>query len=500
MNAAGERPGYPCALAVLAVAGAIWIAFNLVYPNGSGGPDVFHFKDPGCNLALGYGFTSASYVGTHSFDSKFWFSQGPLFPLLYGAYASAFGCNAVADNIFNLATSLVLAALVLFLVRPFLMGWCYAIFVVAMAILAPTGGYKWPTDDRPDHLALVFLLLIPVVAQFRPGARWVGFALAGLTFITSPYYGLYAGAIAVGFLIAEENRWITRCVAGRLAIGALVFAAFPAAAIAAATAADPQSVIRFLDHTQRIFSQESVGEKLRQAVFSSGVNSILLTARWLFVLPILACLLFVLRSAGKDKRSFVQPLVLFILCLATPVFFLKQAAYYSATAFVGLVLTWWCLGRAGVRAGKHPVLAGAGLAVLILPLLPWLVTEPLRRVETIESFRAEESRAAVFASSMGAIPQGHVVLVPASHYFVYKQALVNIFNPEYLFPGFDASRVEGSVICRAGLRPDAFPPLDPVGRPPVVVERAKAPALHLQLFGVTLMRSYADWSCDQIRY
>lgn len=35
---------------------------------------------------------------------------------------------------------------------------------------------------------------------------------------------------------------------------------------------------------------------------------------------------------------------------------------------------------------------------------------------------------------------------------------------------------------------------------PVAIEPAAPPALHLQLFGATLMRNYADWSCDQIRY
>ena len=128
MNGAADRPGHPWALSILALAGAVWIAFNLVYPNSFGGPDVFHFKDPGCNLALGHGFTSASYVGTHSFDAKFWFSQGPLFPLLYGAYASAFGCDIAADNVFNLTTSLALCAVVLFLARPFLAGRWYAAF------------------------------------------------------------------------------------------------------------------------------------------------------------------------------------------------------------------------------------------------------------------------------------------------------------------------------------------------------------------------------------
>lgn len=500
MDAAAARPGYPWALAVLALAGVLWIAFNLFYPNGFGGPDVFHFKDPGCNLALGHGFTSTSYVGTHSFDAKVWFSQGPLFPLLYGAYASVFGCDIVADNVFNLAASLVLCALVLFLARPFLSGWWYAVFAVALAILAPTGGYKWPTDDRPDHLALVFLLLIPVLAQLRPASRRGGFALAGLAFVTSPYYGLCALAVAAGLLLAGEDRWFTRRVLSGLIVGALVFAAFPAGSVIAAAVADPDSIARFLTHTRRIFSHEGIAEKLRQAMFSSGVNSVLLTARWLFAVPILAGLLLATRAAGKGRRSLVLPTLLCAVFLATPVFFLKQAAYYSAASFVGLILMWWCLGRAGGRAGRHPVLAGAGLAVLILPLLPWLVTEPLRRIETLDSFHASERHAAAFAASLGTVPPGSVVLVPASHYFIYKKALVNIFNPEYLFLDFDSSRIVGNVVCRAGLRPDAFPPPDPVGRKPVAVEPAAPPALQLRLFGVTLMRNYADWSCDHVRY
>ena len=500
MNGAADRRGYAWALSILALAGAVWIAFNLIYPNGFGGPDVFHFKDPGCNLALGHGFTSASYVGTHSFDAKFWFSQGPLFPVLYGAYASAFGCTIVADNIFTLVTSLALCAVVLFLARPYLTGRWYAAFAIMLAILAPTGGYKWPTDDRPDHLALVFLLLIPVLARWRPTARRGFFALAGLAFVTSPYYGVYALVFAAGLLLMEEERWFGGRVVRGLAMGALVFAAFPVAAIVAAMAADPDSVTRFLTHTQRIFSHESIGEKLRMAVFSSGVNSVLLTARWLFALPVLAGLLLALHAAHAGKRTLVLPVLLFALCLVTPVFFLKQAAYYSASAFVGLIGMWWCLARAGIRAGRHPVLAAAGIAVLCLPLLPWLVTEPLRRVETIESFHAAERQAESFAASLGTIPDGHVVLVPASHFFLYKKAIVKIFNPEYLFPDFDAARVEGSIVCRAGRRPDAFPPPDPVARTPVTVEPAALPPLHLQLFGVTLMRNYADWSCDLIRY
>lgn len=500
MDGAVDRPGYRWALAILALAGAAWIAFGLAYPNSFGGTDVFHFKDPGCNLALGYGFTSASYVGTHSFDARFWFSQGPLFPLIYGAYASLFGCNVVADNVFTLSTSLILAALVLFLVRPFLSGRWFAAFAVALAILAPTGGYQWPTEDRPDHLALVFLLLIPALAQERPGAVRGGFALAGLAFVTSPYYGLFALAIAAGLVLAREDRWFTCRVWGDLAAGALIFGAFPAAAVAAAVTVDPDSIARFLIHTRQIFADESVVEKLRLAVFSSGVSSVLLTARWLFAVPILAGLILAVRPAVRDRRCFILPALMFVLCLATPVFFMKQAAYYSSASFISLIVTWWCLGRVGVRAGGHPILTGVGLAALFLPLLPWLITEPLRRIETIDSFRAEERHAAAFAAAVGSVSPGQVVLVPASHYFVYKKALVNIFNPEYLFPGFDSAHVRGRVVCRAGLRPGAFPPPDPVGRPSVMVEPVAPPALHLQLFGMRLMRNYTDWSCEQIRY
>ncbi len=249
----------------------LWIAFRIAFPNVLIGPDVYHFKDPGCNLALGHGFTSASYVGTDSFDRKLWLSQGPIFPLVFGGFASLFGCSVDSNNMFDLAISALLCAEVLTLLPRSIDIRLQIAFAVALALILPTGGYEWP-GDRPDHLALVFLLAMPIICNRRgitPASALFLFLIAGLTFLISPYYGLVGGVLAVTLVYHGSKLPVAR-LAALVAKGVAVAATPLLATIAIYALIDPTSIERFTHHAEIIFNDVGFVEKLKHVSSPPG--------------------------------------------------------------------------------------------------------------------------------------------------------------------------------------------------------------------------------------
>lgn len=234
----------------------------------AGGIDVYHFKDPGCNLALGHGFTSASFVGTESFDRTLWLSQGPLFPLIFGVFASIFGCNVDSNNMFNLLVSALLCFEIVVLLPKDVDGGLQLVFVVALALLLPTGGYQWPAD-RPDHLALVFILALPIIqSRFRntQATFLFSFLVAGMTLLISPYYGFVGTALAL--TLAYNGSALSFQKLAKLLCQGVAVSGIPMfATILAYLLLDSSSLGRFVRHTKIIFSDVSFPEKLKHAIF-----------------------------------------------------------------------------------------------------------------------------------------------------------------------------------------------------------------------------------------
>ncbi|MGO9674781.1 MAG: hypothetical protein ACLPSF_11550 [Methylocella sp.] len=487
---------------ILLVGLVLWVAFRIAYPNVLIGPDVYHFKDPGCNLALGHGFTSASYVGTDSFHRELWLSQGPIFPLLFGGFASLFGCGVDSNNMFDLAISALLCAEVLTLLPKSIDIRLQIAFAAVVALVLPTGGYEWP-GDRPDHLALVFLLAMPIICNWRgisPASSLFLFLIAGLTFLISPYYGLVGGVLAVA-LAYHGSKLPLGQLAPLVAKGIAVAATPLLATIAIYALIDATSIARFTRHAEIIFDDASFVAKLKHALLSSGVSSVLWGVRWLLAIPFIA---FVLASVEprKDRlRQVSVPLALGLLVLTTPLIFPRQGNYFVAIAFVAVMISFWYSSTERVQPQRRAAIVVSGALILFAPLAPGSFFVLLRLLETRSSYFEERAQISANAAALRAAAGDKVVLVPASHYFLFKERVDNLFNPEYLFPGYNPSDIGATVACRTTRDGgDPFPPAFDVRPSSSIIAAPISPPLRLQLFGRPIARKYWDWGCDLIHY
>ena len=488
------------AWAILFAGLCAWLVFDLAYPNVYGGTDVFHFKDAGCNLAAGRGFVSAAFVGSESFDEKLWFSQGPLFPILYGAYASLFGCTFASDNVFDLLVAAALSATVLALAGRGLTPRMRIVFAAALAVVLPSGGLYWPSD-RPDHFALLLALLVPLAGGMggdgrRPGgiSRRTAPLLAGLAFAASPFYGLIGLALAV-LQAVDHSDPLSRASIGRAAGTVAVFAAVPVAAVAAFAAYDPGTVVRFATHLSILFASKATFlERIDHAVNSSGFSSRIVALRWLAAFVFAGWLFGRALRRGGGPRVWIVPAALFLMVLGVPAAFPHQGNYYAAAALIVSVLAPYAIqpGAAGApRMGRGAF--GISMAVVFLPLLPALAISVLQRIESYPSFQREAQRVV----SMAGLAD-RLAVAPPSHYFLFRPTGARLFNPAYLGPTHDLRAVDYQIVCRTALPLGAplealspgFVPMDgDVGMGTV------GPPVPIVLFGRTLMARDWGWSC-----
>ena len=486
-------PGAPALGWMLYIAGCVaWATFDIALPNIYGATDVFHFKDPACNLAEGRGFVSASFVGSDSFDERLWFSQGPLFPLFYEAYAAIAGCSFTADNIFDLAVSALLGGLILTLMRPAFSNAMWVSFAAALAIMVPTGAFTWP-GDRPDHLALCIVLGVPLLFA-ATGGGWkrssAAGLLAGLAFVTSPYYGILALGLTAALYLTEP--WPG--MRGATADGVFCAAAFgapPLVAVACFYAADPESIWRFLHHTSLILeTRTTFTDKLLHAFDSAGISSRMLFLKWLGTVLFAGWMIRLsLRPAGR--RCALPCGALLVILIGTPLIFPRQVYYLAAAATVSLAI--FPVFLAATSHGtpfERRALAGSAIFLMLLPLVPLGGIGILQRIQSHDSF-AEQYRRVTANRNAGT----GIVVVPAIHYFMYKPFYPRLFDREYLSDTHDRREVAMTALCRT-VRPlsEPFPPTGTVM--PGEVDRSEIPAaVAISLAGHTLMSRDWGWGC-----
>lgn len=487
------------AWAILLAGFCVWLVFDLAWPNIYGGTDVFHFKDAGCNLASGRGFVSAAFVGTESFEEKLWFSQGPLFPILYGVYASLFGCTFASDNVFDLLVSAALSAAVLALAGRGLTPRQRLAFAAALAVVLPSGGLYWPSD-RPDHFALLLALLVPLVGgmgEERRRPAWLPPLFAGLAFAASPFYGLVGLGLAIVQAV-DRGSPLSRGSIGRAAVAVALFAAVPAAAVAVFAAYDPGAVARFASHVSILFASNATFlERIDHAVNSSGISSRIVALRWLAAFAFSAWILVHALRRGGGPRAWFVPAALVLMVLAVPAAFPHQGNYYAAVALVAAVLAPYAMGDGadgGPRTGRGR--SGIAMAVVFLPLFPALAIAVLQRIESYPSFQREVQR---IASTPGLADR--LAIMPPTHYFLFRPSGARLFNPDYLGRTHDLRAVGFYVVCRT-----AYPLGAPLTPPPpgfVPVEgeagAGAGPPVPVVLFGRTLMARDWGWGCRIFR-
>src|ERR1700722_6656435 len=135
---------------ILGAFAVFWFGFFSLSSPLPGGPDVFVFRDAGCNWAGGNGLVAASVPHANTSRPLPFASYTPGALLFFGVVASVFGCSGVVDTFYNLAWATI-AALLLYR--------CFSLTVsnaaqrvcatVLLGAVLPTGMVAFD-PDRPE--------------------------------------------------------------------------------------------------------------------------------------------------------------------------------------------------------------------------------------------------------------------------------------------------------------------------------------------------------------
>jgi hypothetical protein len=139
------------------------------------------------------------------------------------------------------------------------------------------------------------------------------------------------------------------------------------------------------------------------------------------------------------------------------------------------------------------------IAVNLAFLLPIVCLSLIVRTETKATFGEATGQVEKLKQYLaGRNQQGDVVLVPATHYFLYKTELNNLFNEAYLSPQHDVSQVAAVVNCptASAYFDAASKPLNPLvsGSTWSVLDSDNHPQL-IGIWGKRIMRKNWTWGC-----
>ena len=238
---------------ILAAFTGFWFSFFALTSPLPGGPDVFVFRDAGCNWAHGRGLVAASVPHANTVRPMLFASYTPGAPLLFGVAASLFGCSGSVDTFYNLA----LAAIAVFLLyRCFSLavtsGWQRTCAALLLGALLPTGMIAFD-PDRPEMPA--FCLLVAILLLWRRtssfATRSLLFAGVGIVFLIHPFAGI-AGWLLLAFLLVFDERtptahaWTRRMQV--LVAGSALYALMVAVWVLSMWSQDHSALHRFLQH------------------------------------------------------------------------------------------------------------------------------------------------------------------------------------------------------------------------------------------------------------
>jgi hypothetical protein len=468
----------------------LWFGFFALTSPLPPGPDVFVFRDAGCNWAHGIGLVAASVPHANTVNPRLFASYTPGAPLLFGLGASIFGCSGWFDTFYNLALAAsscrqrIWAALLL-------------------GALLPTGMVAFD-GDRPEMPA--FCLMVAILLGWRKTRSVAGRALllgcVGLVFLIHPFAGIVGWLLLAFLLIFGEPRMPS----GRLqvmAAGTALFALIVAAWVLSMWWQDHTALHRFLEHA----AGKGTGAGV---VVHSGYAAPL---RQLFnpAFPASAALAFSLLVSGVVVAGYAfrtaarVSLLLQCAFLLTVLLIFPFAVFPGQTNYLGLarallvaVLLIGGFPLAGVLRGS-----AAPLSLLLIAfvfLAPWVGLEALQNVEARSSYYHEEEQ----AQRVGAYFAQHGVrnpslLADSGHYFVYKPYFPDLYNRNYVEPGDAASQVQGLIVCYSGSR--AFSRAQLPQDAALQADSWKLiddgeDAVRVTLFGHSIMRRNWTWMCD----
>ena len=244
-----------------------WFVVSAFIAPNPGGPDVYIFKDAGCNFALKRGFTTIASPGTDDLEPHLYAAYGPGLPLLYGLFASIFGCSGYSNTYFDLivaaVTTLVFAAIVKRAIPP---GQIPCAVLIGLAL---PSGMVLSANDRPEALALLGIMVACLAVDSSKGSlRLVAAAfVAGVTTLVHPLAGAFAGLISWSLAVCQTDK-VSPSHGLRLAVGMAAIYVIPIALVVGAYwAIDPTTFSRFESHA---FGQRSGAGAVLHNGFSGG--------------------------------------------------------------------------------------------------------------------------------------------------------------------------------------------------------------------------------------
>ncbi len=507
--------------ATIGLAILLWAGIFLRLSPPAGATDAYLFRDAAINFAHGRGFQTASFEHSASFKPELYSSYTPGSLWAFIPISWAFRNAELAAQVYTFLLSsfaLIIAATLALPAVP--QRKLRAALLVGMIAVFPVG-FVGGASERPEALSfiglLVLLKVLTLERQLVPACL-----LGGLLFLAQPFAGLVAAAlIATATLIAQS--WDRTSFARMLRQGALIAAAFVLpVAITALTFyyEDNTSLQRFLVQAKvggidrevstkvsgevqssppKSLTRPSLVQKYKRAALfqlALGPLGLLAWCGGLVAIVIWLCLVAAMRGNFRSRLS------LFCVGCATLLLPLVLAPLQGNYLLLGRTLLPFCLllNFADCRTGIRPHWAPTALlAVNLSLLLPITLITILTRYETKPSFEREQiqaHRVHQYLKSMD--EQDKVVVVPATHYFLYKTLFNNIFNPEYLSSRHDLSEIAAVVNCpTASLYFDArAKPLDPVLRPQAWTEfDAEGNPVAITVLGRQITRRNWSWGC-----
>jgi Glycosyltransferase family 87 len=510
--------------ASIGLAVVVWMSLSFFLAPQFGSTDVYLFRDAAINLAHGRGFRTASFEHSTSFVALLYSSYTPVSLWVFVPFARIFGNPQLAATVFNLVLSVisvVAAAWATLTTVP--KGRLRQVLLLGFMLILPVG-FPGGEAERPEALSFLGLLLMLKILGSERRPIWLAGLLGGLLFLIQPFAGVLAVtliAIAVlGRKRADSFRSFALSVAKEGVLSGLAFAVPIAVTALAFQHKDPQSLQRFKTQatvagvSRRPSTAVSGTEQEsnpKAAKPPSGLGRYEEALRFhlglgpLVKLSLFEALLFLaiwVWLVASARGNWAGKLALFgcgFMTLVLPaVMFPMQLNYLLlGRAFLPFCLLLNFLGcRDVIRVRQAPVAMVALNLALLLPIVGLVM---IMRVETKPSYEREMAQVQKLKQYLTARNQQEsVVMVPPTHYFLFKTELNNLLNGEYLAPEHDVSQIAAVVNC-----PAASPYFDARKKPMYpLLKSQRWTQLDLDnqpgpitLFGKPIMTKNWTWGC-----
>jgi len=507
---------------ILGVFALFWFIFFALMSPQPAGPDVFVFRDAGCNWAEGRGLVAASVPHANTVHPMLFASYTPGALLLFGVAASLFGCSGSVDTFYNLTLA---ASAVLLLYRCFSLavtsGRQRAWAALLLGAILPTGMVAFD-PDRPEMPA--FCLMVAILLLWRRAssvaARSLLFAGVGIVFLIHPFAGI-SGWLLLAFLLVFKERTVEpHALTGRLQVviaGTALCALIVAAWALSMWWQDHTALHRFLEHAAGqgtgagvVLHGAKAGDLQSQPVVHNGYavafrqlfNPAFPASAALAISLLVSCLIvagYAFRGPDRPRLLLQCALLLSVLLIFPFAVFPGQTNYLGLSR--ALLLAVIFIGEFPLATALRGSLAPLSLIVVAFVFMsPWVGLGTLQSVDARGSYYAEQSQALrlrAFFKQRGIT--NPALLVDSGHYFVYKPYFPNLYNRNYLEPGGATDQYQGLILCYSGSR--AF---SRVQLPWDAALKANKwnlidggeDAVRVALLGHPIMRRNWTWMCD----